>query len=186
MIEVKHVLDVLKKTKKAIETNNTFELKNLSNQTIHSSSIQQDSDNISIAVTIYALGKIFERVNFRSLKGWDNFYSITIKSLNNSISALEKNNIEEFRNHFQFIAKAINKISGKLKDYITQVFEKARINKASRIYEHGISLGKTAELLGVNLYDLSTYAGNTGISEVPLTKTMNAKSRIKLTEDFFK
>ena len=109
MIEIKHVLDVLKKTKKAIESNNTFELKNLSNQTIHSSSIQQDSDNISIAVTIYALGKIFERVNYKSLKGWDNFYSLIMQSLNNSISSLEKNNVEEFRMHFEFLGKAINK-----------------------------------------------------------------------------
>jgi hypothetical protein len=185
MLETKHVLKILKKVRKAIERNDTFELKNLSNQTIHSASINQDNENISLAVTIYALGKIFERTDYRTLKGWDNFYNLVIQSLNNSISALEKNDLENFKVHFIFIGKAINKISGKLKDYIQHVFEKAKVNKASRIHEHGISLEKTAKLLGTNLYDLASYTGRSGIPDVSFNKTINTKDRIKLIERFF-
>jgi len=185
MFEVKHILKILKKTKKAIERSDTFELKNLSNQTIHSASINQDENNISLAVTIYSLGKIFERIDYKKLKGWDNFYNLILKSLNNSISALEKNDTNNFKTHFLFIGKAINKISGKLKEYITHVFERAKINKASRIHEHGISLEKTAKLLGVSLYDLASYTGGRGITDVPLNKTVDIKSRIKLIERFF-
>ncbi len=186
MIEVKHVLDVLKQVKTAIETNNTSKLKFLSDQTIHSASTKQDEDNISLAVTIYSLGKIFERQDYRNLKGWEDFNRLITTSLNNSIKYLEKNDLENYKKNFVLIGKAINKISGKLKNYIEQVFEKAKVNKASRIYEHGISLGKTANLLGVSLYDLVNYTGGTGIADTDLNQTIDVKQRIKFAEEIFK
>ena len=185
MIEVEHVLGVLKQVKTAIESNNTSKLKLLSDQTIHSASTKQDNDNISLAVTIYSLGKIFERTDYRSLPGWDNFNRLINTSLNNSIKYLEKNDVENYKKNFTLIGKVINKISGKLKNYINQVFEKAKVNKASRIYEHGISLGKTANLLGVSLYDLASYTGGTGIADIELNKTIDVKQRIKLAEEIF-
>ena len=185
MIEVEHVLDVLKQVKTAIETNNTSKLKSLSDQTIHSASTKQDNDNISLAVTIYSLGKIFERQDYRSLEGWDNFNRLLMNSLKNSIKYLEKKDIENYKKNFVLIGKAINKVSGKLKNYITQVFEKAKVNKASRIYEHGISLGKTANLLGISLYDLASYTGGTGISDMNINKTIDVKTRIKFAENIF-
>jgi len=80
MIEAPHVLDVLKQVKTAIETNSTSKLKFLSDQTIHSASTKQDQDNISLAVTIYSLGKIFERQDYRGLEGWDNFNRLLMNS----------------------------------------------------------------------------------------------------------
>jgi hypothetical protein len=77
-------------------------------------------------------------------------------------------------------------LSGKLKRYVQDVFQRARVNKASRIYEHGISMEKTANLLGVTLYELAEYAGKTGISDVPLGKTLNVKARIKILTEMFK
>jgi len=185
MIEAPHVLDVLKQVKTAIETNSTSKLKFLSDQTIHSASTKQDQDNISLAVTIYSLGKIFERQDYRSLQGWDNFNNLLKNSLDNSIKYLEKNDVENYKKNFVLIGKAINKISGKLKIYINQVFEKAKVNKASRMHEHGISLGKTANLLGVSLYDLASYTGRTGISDMSINKTIDVKTRIKFAEDIF-
>ena len=83
------------------------------------------------------------------------------------------------------IRKAINKLSGKLKTYIQEVFKSAEINKASRLHEHGLSMEQTAKLLGVNRFELAEYVGKTGISEVPESKTMTPKKRIKLAEMMF-
>jgi len=185
MIDYQNILRILKEAKKATEKNDTFALKNLSDQTIHSCSLNQDEDNISIAVTIYSLSKIFGRENYKSISGWNKFYKLINQCLNESIKSLEQNKTQEFKGHFVCLGKAINKISGKLKGYIEEVFEKARINKASRIYEHGISLGQTAKLLGVNLFELAGYAGQTGISEVPMSRTIDIKSRVKLAEEMF-
>lgn len=185
MIEVEHTLNILKQTKKALAENNPLELKRLSNQTIHSASVNQDHDNISIAVTIYSLGKIYQREHYRKLEGWDNFNRLINKSLDLSIKYLEKNDLENYKKNFELIGKAINKISGKLKNFISDVFQKARVNKASKIHEHGISLEKTANLLGVSLYDLASYTGTSGISDMSINRTIDVKQRIKFAEEIF-
>ena len=81
---------------------------------------------------------------------------------------------------------SVNKSSPEIKTYINDVLMKARINKASRIYEHGISMEQTAKLLGVSMYDLASYAGQRGVPGTPLAKTLSAKDRIKIAMDFFK
>jgi len=185
MKEIDNILNILKETKKAIQNNHSFIIKNLSNQTIHTASLTQDKDNISVAVIIYSLAKIFGREDYKTLNGWNNFQKITLNSLELSIKDLEENNLEKFRKDFEFLTRAINKISGKLKRYIEEVLEKAKINKASRLYEHGLSLEKTSKLLGLSMFDLANYAGQTGISEVILGKTINTKTRIKWLKELF-
>jgi hypothetical protein len=76
-------------------------------------------------------------------------------------------------------------LSGNLKKYIQDVFRKASINEASKIYEHGISMEKTAKLLGITMFELAGYAGQTGISDVPESKTLDVRSRIKLAMEMF-
>ena len=45
---------------------------------------------------------------------------------------------------------------------------------------------QTAKLLGITMFELADYAGKTGISDVPESKTLDAKSRIKLAEEIFR
>ena len=92
---------------------------------------------------------------------------------------------ELFRNDFKMIRGSIENLSGKLKRYIKEVLRNAEINKASRLYEHGISMEQTASLLGVTLYELADYVGRTGIPDAPENKTMNTKERIKLAMGMF-
>ncbi|MEK6945462.1 MAG: hypothetical protein AABW63_01580 [Nanoarchaeota archaeon] len=160
-------------------------LKELSNQTIHSASITQDPDNIVVAVIIYSLSKIIERTNYREYPGWGKFYKKIVECIDHSIKALENNDSKELGVHIKSLRSSIDKLSGKLKIYIQDVFRKASINKASRIYEHGISLEKTASLLGITLYELANYAGGTGIPDIALSKTMDVKNRIKIAMEFF-
>ena len=99
--------------------------------------------------------------------------------------ALEKNNIEGFREEIIQIRKIIENLSGDLKKHIDYVFRRAQINKASKIYEHGISMGKTAKILGISIWELAEYAGKTGIGDVNLGVTMPIKQRIKQAEEMF-
>ncbi len=178
-----NILWILKETKEAVKKKDIIKLKDLSNHTIHTASIEQDSDSISIAVIIYALSKIIERQKYR---GWDKFYQNFMVYINEAISFLRKNKIKEFREEIKRIREEMDNLSGDLKKQIQDVFRKAQINKASRVYEHGISMEQTAKLLGITLWELAEYAGQTGISDVNLTITMPIKKRIKLAEDIFK
>ena len=185
MHEVDNILRIFEETKKAIENDNFTAIGNLSNQTINTASLTQDPDNIMVAVVIYSLSKILGRKNYRELKGWENFHKTIINSLNNSIKYLNENKLKEFRAEFEKIRKAIENLSGKLKNYIQEVFRKAQINKASRIYEHGISMEQTAKLLGITMFEVANYAGQINVADIPENKTLDAKLRIKLAMGMF-
>jgi hypothetical protein len=185
MKERGNVAKILEETKKALKNNDAVKLKEMSNQTIHTASIAQDSDNIAVAVIVYSLSKIIERESYRKYSGWEQFHKLSVDSIDKAIVAVNKGNDKELKENLTLIRKAIGKLSGKLKKYIKEVFRKASINKASRIYEHGISMERTASLLGITMYELSEYAGQTGISDVPLAKTLGVKKRLNLAMEMF-
>lgn len=185
MKETENILQILQETKQLIEENNSFELKSLSNRTIHTATISQDADNIIVAVLVYSLGKVMEREHYKEMEGWNEFYNAVIKNLDSAIQSLKKDNIKNTRIYLGRIRNSLNKISGDLSRYIKDVFKKAEINKAFKLYEHGLSLEQTAELLGVSLWDLASYIGQSNIGDAKISISMPVKKRIKIVEDIF-
>ena len=185
MQEADNVLRILKETRSALEKNDTFNLRSLSNQTINTASLTQDPDNIAVAVIVYSLSKIMERLDYRQLPGWKKFYKNTLLYLDKSIQDIENKDYAKFREDFRSIRGSVENLSGKLIKYVKEVLRNAEINKASRIYEHGISMEQTARLLGISQYELAEHAGKTGIPDVPENRTRDTKSRIKLAMEMF-
>ena len=185
MEERGHILNVLEETKAALKRDDYLKIKNLSNRVLHVSSIEQDPDIISVAVVLYSLSKLIERENYQTYKNWPKFYKNYIEGLNRLTDSLKRNDINKFRKDMDFIRNIIQRLSGNLKIYISDVFRKARINKASRIYEHGISMEKTAKILGISIWELAEYAGQSGIADVNLSVTLPVKERIKIAEEIF-
>lgn len=183
--EKRNILDILKKARKAVKTDDVLLLKEISNHTVHSASIFKDPDSVAIAVTIYALSKIIERKKYEEYSEWPSFFSRITKDIDKALANLEKNQFKEFREDLQNIRRAANKLSGHLKLYIQDVFRKASINKASRLYEHGISMEETARLLDITAWELAEYVGRTGISDVDLSVTMPIKERINFAKKLF-
>jgi len=185
MQEKENKLKILAETKEAVKDGDVPRIKSLSNKTTNTASLTQDPENIAVAVIVYSLSKILERENYRKLPGWSSFYALYMKSIDKAIFALQKNNDKALRQNLELIRNSMNKLSGKLKIYIQDVFRKASINKASRIYAHGISMEKTAKLLGITLFELANYAGQQQIPEVAPSKVPDVKSRIKLAMEMF-
>ena len=111
--------------------------------------------------------------------------SALLKNFDLSIKGLKENNIEKFRLGVGKIRNSINNLDTNLSKYIKDVFQKAEINKAFKIYEHGLSAEKTAELLGVSLWDMASYIGQSSISEAKIIDSMPVNKRIKIAEDIF-
>lgn len=187
MQEKENVLRIFQEAREAIKNNDSVKLKLLSNQTNNTASLTQDPDNIAVAVAVYSISKMVERTEYRTLPGWKDFYKIITSSVDNCISALKNDDAKKLTNSLIAIRNAVAKLSGKLKEYVQDVFRKAQINKASKIYEHGISMEQTANLLGVTLFELASYAGQKPEgAEVSLTNTLDVKSRIKTAMGLFK
>lgn len=186
MEEKEHILNVLKKVKIAFKNEDNVEIKNLSDNVIHDCSIDQDPDCIAVAIVIYSLSKLIERESYKTEKQWPKFFKEYLKNIDDAIAALENDDIETFRDEMTQIRELIQTLSGSLKNHIDYVFRRAQINKASRIYEHGISMEKTAKILGISIWELAEYAGRTGIGDVNLGITMPIRERIKQAEDIFR
>jgi len=181
MLEKGHVLRILEDTKKAIQKRDAIKLKELSDQTLHAASTSQDAESIAVAVIVYSLSKIIER----KCPGEDIFCRKVTVGLEDSITSLKKNDEDRFRKSMSSLRVIIGKLAKNVKQNIQDVFRKASINKASKLYEHGISMEKTAGLLGVTMFELANYAGQKEVTEMPLGKTLGARARIKLAEDMF-
>ncbi len=182
--EVKNLISILERSYKAILEKDIKTIRELSGHTVHSMAITQDYYSISTAVILYSLSKIFERDYYKH-KGWNDFYKNVRFFFKKSIQSLKQNNLEEYKKHVKKILFTINNLDKKLKIYIGDVVENSKISKASRIHEHGVSIGKTAELLGISKWDVMEYVGKTGIPDVKLSKTISAKERLKNAREVF-
>ncbi len=185
MKENENILRILKETKRFVEEDKANELKTLSNQTIHVATISQDADNVVVAVLVYSLGKVMEREHYRDMEGWDEFYQAVVKNLGEAAVKLEKDDVVGARKNLGMIRNSLNKLEGDLGRYIKDVFRKAEINKAFKLYEHGLSSEKTAKLLGVSLWDMASYIGQSHIGDAKVAVSMDVKKRVAIAEGMF-
>ena len=183
--EAGHIIEVLDSTLVALKDEDAAKLKALSNETIHNASVYQDPGNISVAVLVYALSKLIERSDFKQIKNWNKFIKKINLFFSLAISALKQDNFNKYEDYLAQARKSINSISINLKPYIEEVLRKASINKASKIYEHGISLGQTAKILGITQWELSEYAGQTRAPDISYDITLDVQKRAKLAMEFF-
>jgi predicted transcriptional regulator len=184
--EMEHIASVLRQTKKALKDSDSLLLQQLSDQTIHSATIHQHTDFITIAVLIYALNKMVAHRDKIKIKRWDALMLKLSNEIDNSLVELEKRDVEEFARHLEHIRDLLIDFSPSARQDIQEVLRKAEVNKATKIYEHGISLTKTAHLLGITQWELVDYIGQKSIFDNPLNATIEVKKRAKMAEDFFK
>ena len=179
------IILTLRESIKKIKNNNTQQLATLSDNLVHSSTITQSEYPIDVTTLIYSLSKLYIRDRYREFKSWNRFDKNTLNLLQDLIEYLERNNIKGFETSLQKYFKSINRLDPKLRHYIKEVIRDAKTAKASRLYEHGLSLGRTASTLKVSPHRLMQYIGKTGIHDMPYF-TGDPKSRLELTRSLFK
>ncbi|MBD3304298.1 hypothetical protein GF343_04065 [Candidatus Woesearchaeota archaeon] len=175
--------DIIAVLKKAVAILNSAEapvqdLSELSNHVIHDASIFQDEDSVSIAVLIYALSNVAEYCHEKNIS-----YQPLIKNVEKAHDKLEKNDITNYRKTIKLLFRQIKDIDKKLKVYVKEVIDRARIKKGSKLHQHGISIAKASELLGLTQWELQDYVGKQkyfDIREIP------AKKRLKTAREMFK
>ncbi len=179
------VLDVLHHAVSALRREDIKALIELSNMTVHNASIHQDQYSIVVAVLVYSLSKLFERTKYQQYPDWHIFCQDCVTRLSEAEESLLHDDYGKFDQLIHTFLESIKQSDPKLQQYMQDVFLKAKISKASRIYEHGISLGRTAELLGVSQYDLMSYVGKTYVADVQENKTLSVKKRLALARGIF-
>ena len=149
------IIKVLRDAEVCVSKSDASCLREISDHTIHNSSIFQDEDSISVAVITYSLSKMCERggVDVRMVSSL----------LKHAQKHLEKEELKQYRHVIKRITALIARSDSKFRLYIQAVFDQAQIKKGSRLYYHGISLAQAAGLLGVSQWELMGYVGKTQI-----------------------
>jgi hypothetical protein len=185
MEEVSHVIKVLEETKEALKKEDVLKLNELSNQTIHSASTFQDAASITIAILVYTLSKLVERRYYLKIKNWNFFIKKVDASLSLAIKALKDKKFDKYQKYMEMARKSMIAAAVNLRPYIEEVLRKASINKGSKIYEHGISMGQTSKILGITKWELSEYTGQTRIADIKYNITLDVEKRAKMALEFF-
>ena len=172
------VLNELLGILKVKEDADATQIKELSNHVIHNASVFQDEDSISMAVFIYALSKIIERKE-RELD-----YSRLSSMINSCISSLKGNNDEAFRKSVRNLFNFIRAIDHKLRLYIYEVINQAQIKKGCKLCEHGISVARASQVLGISRWELMHYMGKTTLVD-QFSEPMNVAGRLKFARGLF-
>ena len=171
------VLSELVDILKVKEESDVVQIKELSNHVIHNASVFQDEDSISVAILIYSLSKIMERQKELN-------YNKLITVLNSCISGLKNNQDEDFRKSIKNIFSFIRAVDEKLKLYIHEVINQAQIKKGCKLCEHGISVARASEVLGISQWELMHYIGKTTLID-RYSEPVNVAKRLKFARSLF-
>jgi len=150
----KDIISAIDEVIGAISKKDYIRISEISNHTIHDASIFQDDDSLTLAVLLYALSKVMQACIVAQEE-----CPLVAPSLIKAKEALLEDDENSYRTETKNILRKIVKEDSQLKFYIQDVINRAKIKKASKMHEHGISIARTAELLGISQWELQTYIG---------------------------
>lgn len=173
------IIDVLDNAVRIVKEEKFADLSELSNHTIHDASIFQDEDSVSMAILIYALSKTIQRCCEKGIP-----YSEVQEQLMAARDALKDGELGKYNASIKKLFEIVNKIDTRLKMYIGEVITQSRIKKGSKLYEHGISIARTADILGISQWELMSYVGKTSITDF-MEEKVSATKRLQMARGLF-
>lgn len=179
--------DVLEIVTKAIdilkvkEDKDVAELKELSDHTIHDCSIYQDMDSVQIALLMYSLYKLYDRKAEMS----ENDYKKVYEELMEARKALVIGDFGAYNKCIGAIFNIIRKVDSTSSKYILEIIDKAKITKGSKLFEHGLSIKRSAAIMGIDEWEMLNYIGNTNSIEMYKPGGVTAKKRLTIALELF-
>ena len=162
----KDILQALRKVQPALISGNIKKIKLVSNMTLHNAGISQDQDSVGISVIIYTLSKIYNRPRLYQQPCFLKFKDQMIKELQEAQNFLHKNDVKNYRRKIKRIFQVIAMFEKKFGMYMREAIVQSKIKRGGRIVEHGISMGRAAQLLGISRWELMGYIGGTKLGDV--------------------
>ncbi len=169
----KELIERFEEAKDAIEKNNINKLDELSNHTIHITTIYSEPDAIMSAILFYSLSKVLEKSKDHNLE--DLRYGI-LENVKTAINLLNKGKDRAFHKLLEESLKFIKEFDKSFSRYAEHILIYAKAQKGMKVYEHGASLTQIEEMLGISKWDLMEKAGSRKSDE--FLKTKSVKSRI--------
>ncbi|MFP4111780.1 MAG: hypothetical protein ACLFPQ_02895 [Candidatus Woesearchaeota archaeon] len=170
------IINVIKKTIDCIQNKTCYAIEGISNEVIHNASIFQDNYSTSVAVIIYGIAQIIEKTEEINDK--------ILYELRKAYKALKEDKEKSFRGSLKRLTNIIENEDNRLKNYFKYVIDSAKVNKGTKIYDHGISIGRVADILGRSQWEIISYIGKTNIPDSYSTND-NMQKRLKFARRLF-
>ena len=104
--------------------------------------------------------------------------------INLSISNLKNDNDDGFRKSVGNLFNFIRTVDKSLRLYINEVINQAQIKKGCKLCEHGISVARASEVLGISRWELMHYLGKTTVVD-QFNDSISISSRLKFARGLF-
>ena len=167
----KDVLEEITEAISAISQKRHADLHAISDHVLHAIIIYQDKEIVDLAVAIYSLDKILETEKYRAHKLMKPFVKKILELLRLAKKQLQQNNFSGYSMTLKGILASINSFGKSIRFYVDDLLHFARIKKGTKLYEHGLSFGRAAELAGVMKWELMPAIGETAVHEqIPAAK----------------
>jgi hypothetical protein len=170
------IKDILFQAVGFLDAKDSRALNELSNHTIHNASVFQDKDSVTIAVVVFALSKITDRMSI--------IEPDVMKCMKSAIASLDKDDFQEYENKLKDLVDIISGVDKKMNLYMQHIIDEAGIKKGSRLYEHGISIAQVADIFNITQWELMKYLGQTNIPE-EFADEVKIEARIRKARELF-
>lgn len=145
---------------KALDAKDPMQFRNISADALTEAAVEGHREVILIALVDYALSKILSKIRYRELG--DKFFS-DIKEKFESAKGASKEDIIRYLEEVENLVVKMDSVEG---NYSDNVMEKAKIKKASALYEKGMSLRQASQMTGADPVRVLDYIGGSKIHEL--------------------
>ena len=156
---------MLSEVRNAFSQHDVFKLRELSNETIRNASLDNDKFMAEISILAYALHKLSSKEHITKSRQWENIRKNILRSMSNTISLMESENLDEFKQSLNDIVQSVSNADTHLGYFSQTLYSKARIKIASTAYSLGMSLSQAVDLTDADKSRLLSYIGGTRISD---------------------
>ena len=111
-------------------------------------------------------------------------YSYLSKIIDSCISSVKIDNHEAFDKSIKEIFEMIKSLDQKFNLYVQEVINQGQVKKGCKLCEHGISIARASEILGISQWELMNYVGKTTLVD-QYSFSSNVKARLKFARSLF-
>ena len=145
--------------------------------------IHEDHRFVLLSTIAYSFAKLFDKPYIAESKDFQELVPKTLERLDTALDALTAKDYKEYEKQLRGIVGDIKHLSQTVGRFVVNIVDKARIKSATQIYAHGASLGRAAELGGVDKRELASYVGQTRLTDkyetvIPVRKRLVAARKL--------
>jgi len=143
----------------------------------------EDRRFVLLATIAYSFAKLFDKPYIAESRQFKELLPRALERLDTALDALAAGDLKEYDAQLHGIIGDVKHLSQDLGRFVVNIVDKARIKAATQIYAHGASLGRAAEMAGVDKRELAAYVGQTTLTDK--YETMPVSQRLARARKLF-